>query len=431
VDTHGDQDVIIGEHVLDSHKGKQLVNMGRPVYIAVVRDQSQAVGHLIKAGADVNCVHPVHGDTCLLHASQNGYDECLQVLLKSKALKPTSHLTIDRKIFLGQGMPQWEEGGQCALMVAACNGRVEAVKLLLLRNDALEHWMTCSDTFGRTALQATFDSIALCKEGAKLDDFKAIARLLLQQKGVENIETELTSSIPDCAEAEERQRERILAVRARCLAAEQTRKDAERRRGLEAIAEHYAPLHPETMDVTAIHSASSGGTAIVSEPLPGVFSFPLLSADMCRKVWEELHHYESTACNNPAWDLPLRVRHDGNLGDLQDCGLQPLLDVVLASCRPILQQHMPDLGEVEAYHAFVTRNYEGREENATFKMHCDKVSAYAPATRCLVLMRHKVLQTDSFAMSVPGTAWCAAKKSELCLVLMRNQVLRLASCVWY
>lgn len=161
--------------------------------------------------------------------------------------------------------------------------------------------------------QATFDSIALCKEGAKLDDFKAIARLLLQQKGVENIETELTSSIPDCAEAEERQRERILAVRARCLAAEQTRKDAERRRGLEAIAEHYAPLHPETMDVTAIHSASSGGTAIVSEPLPGVFSFPLLSADMCRKVWEELHHYESTACNNPAWDLPLRVRHDGYL----------------------------------------------------------------------------------------------------------------------
>lgn len=134
------------------------------------------MGHLIKAGADVNCVHPVHGDTCLLHASQNGYDECLQVLLKSKALKPTSHLTIDRKIFLGQGMPQWEEGGQCALMVAACNGRVEAVKLLLLvrlscqpshmksqeltlrplrsqRNDALEHWMTCSDTFGRTALQ--------------------------------------------------------------------------------------------------------------------------------------------------------------------------------------------------------------------------------------------------------------------------------------
>ena len=33
---------------------------------------------------------------------------------------------------------------------------------------------------------------------------------------------------------------------------------------------------------------------------------------------------------------------------------------------------MPDVGAFECYHAFVTRNFVGRDQNATFKMHCDK-----------------------------------------------------------
>ena len=33
---------------------------------------------------------------------------------------------------------------------------------------------------------------------------------------------------------------------------------------------------------------------------------------------------------------------------------------------------MPEVGSFEVYHAFVTRNYVGRDENATFKIHRDK-----------------------------------------------------------
>ena len=53
------------------------------------------------------------------------------------------------------------------------------------------------------------------------------------------------------------------------------------------------------------------------EPFPGVWATPLLSPEFCAAVWEELHNFEATAKAQPDLRLPLRIRHDGNVGDLQ------------------------------------------------------------------------------------------------------------------
>lgn len=109
-----------------------------------------------------------------------------------------------------------------------------------------------------------------------------------------------------------------------------------------------------------------------SEPYPGIIYFDLLSETCCFQIWEELHRYEQLAIQQPEWGLPLNVRHDGNLGSLQDCGFGPLLEALNQICQPLVAKHLPNIGKFQIYHSFLTRNHVSRQENATFKVHCDK-----------------------------------------------------------
>lgn len=60
--------------------------------------------------ADPNWIHPVHGATCLLRASERGHVDCLRPLLDCSRRKGAVHRTVDRQIFLGQGLPQYDGG---------------------------------------------------------------------------------------------------------------------------------------------------------------------------------------------------------------------------------------------------------------------------------------------------------------------------------
>jgi hypothetical protein len=128
-------------------------------------------------------------------------------------------------------------------------------------------------------------------------------------------------------------------------------------RGLANVAAHYRPLHPEVYSwLLPPHALSTqaptfginsniscyllpdvpeAGTHSQSllEPYSGVFVFPLLAPWFCERIWSELHNYETNAQQSqhrtPADWLPLHVRHDGNMGNLQVHGLH-ILNVSLA-----------------------------------------------------------------------------------------------------
>jgi hypothetical protein len=113
----------------------------------------------------------------------------------------------------------------------------------------------------------------------------------------------------------------------------------------------------------------------VQEPLPGVLVLPLFSPEFCELLWQELHHYETCARDNPELKLPLDVRHDGNWGNLQQCGFQPLLDAVQELIQPLLKAKFPHFGRVRCHHAFLSRHSVERQRfdtAATFKTHRDK-----------------------------------------------------------
>lgn len=362
----------IVDKVLDSHKGKQLSNMGSPLYIACVCDQPCSVRFLLSQGSDPNYVHPDHGDSPLLHCCGNGYSDCLRILLADPGLHARDSCTVDRKIFLGQGLPQYEEGGRSPLQLCAVHARVDEMKLLLSTQDAA-HWLEQQDSFGRTVVKATLDQIALLAPGTqKQEDLLSVLRLLCEaiQQPLNDVLQQLPSS--EQAGKDEINRNRIL--RARCLQAQESRRAEQILQGKQAIARWYQPKHPELFSgsfqpaqlAEDMHSTSP------LEPHPGVFSFSLLSELCCAQIWDELHRYEAQACAHPEQGLPLTVRHDGNFGCLQECGFAALLEALQEVCEPFVKENLPQLGQFQIYHAFVTRNYVGRDENATFKMHCDK-----------------------------------------------------------
>ena len=149
--------------------------------------------------------------------------------------------------------------------------------------------------------------------------------------------------------------------------------------GLEQISKEYQPLFPEIYsnsitphNLTEIlqQAINSGDySKIFSEPVKeyGVYLVPLFSPSFCQKIFEEIEHYEKMASIK---SLPLFIRHDGNIGFLENCGFNPFFESILKILTPILQLIYSDLGKISCRHGFMTRNYLGREIH--LKKHRDK-----------------------------------------------------------
>jgi len=368
----GHKELIVVEETTDSHKGQQRSNLGTPLYVAAVLNMPEAVRTLLNLGDDPNFSHPEHSDSPVLHAAERAYDEVLGHLLSATGYDfVAAPLTVDRKTFLGQGVPQYEEGGLSPLALAARNSRLSTVRRLIEIPEARLAWLHRRDSFGRDLVEATCERIALTTREAVKDELKQIVRMLCATSGRDGAAA-LHDLVPPTDVATSHERRRMRELRARCLVAERAKEAEECKRGLAEIAQHYVPTHPRVYDATTPLKLAPDVPA-VNEPIPGVLAFPLLSEDCCKTLWEELHAYERAAAECPS--LPLHVRHDGNFGKLEEIGFLSALHAIEKAIAPILAERLPDLGDgdgFEVYHAFVTRNFVGRDSNATFKMHCDK-----------------------------------------------------------
>jgi len=191
--------------------------------------------------------------------------------------------------------------------------------------------------------------------------------------------------------------ERNRVLRSRYLAASQEEVLQERDRGLRACNDNYLTASRELH--TCVYNTSFVAEDILlpselltqipgvypldppphddalplpSPPLPSLpdtFTFPLLTETCCATLYAELIHYESTARDNPELQLPLHIRHDGNLGNLESCGFAAVLKAIENIWQPLLARFMPEKGNCEVYHAFLTQNWVAWD---AIKTHCDK-----------------------------------------------------------
>ena len=388
-------------------------NRGSPALIACELDYAQALANLVARGADVNYRHPAsHGGMPFLRCAEMGYNECLEVLLSVPDLD-VEVVTNEYKLVLGQKVPQYEAGGRNALLLAVESCRIDSVKLLLAHAKCRSRLLEAEDSFGRTPLKAAFQKAALkrTQDGMVVEEenpILVIAQLLCNALGQDFSEARAALAPVNAEDALAQWRERNVELRQRFLKKSHAEREENATRGREAVAVHYEKAglrkHPEvyassfpqaavlqprlvgdtqevtspdstaTMDGSRGQSGECGSLVVdgLKEPMPGVLHFPLLTEAHCAKLYDELQHYEATARAEPDLGLPLYVRHDGNFGALQDCGFAPLLQSVEEVLRKVVRQCLPSKGDCEVYHAFLTRNWVGREENATFKIHCDK-----------------------------------------------------------
>ncbi|CAN0101833.1 unnamed protein product, partial [Heterosigma akashiwo] len=365
---------------------------GNALLIACELDMPAAVAALLSLGANPNYVHPSkHGNTPLLRCAEMGYEDCLRSLLLSPGLD-LMQLTKEYKLVLGQNIPQYEAGGRSALILAAESGRLSSVKLLMQHHDG-ETLLSSEDSFGRSPLQAVFDKMATKAESsAAWRVLDTIAHELCIYSDLDPVMAR-KSMLPDKATALASERNRNRILRQRFLTTSIALKNEEQKSRLAAVSKFYgtkkhpevysSQIPPSAIGVLSNNTSGRGSTTTTRRndllPVPGTWTLPLLSPAFCAAVSDELQHYEQLARAAAAGGggegrLPLPLRHDGNLGALQDVGFAPLLAALGRLLGPLL----PRLGLVgpgaraEVHHAFVTRNWPGREENATFKVHRDR-----------------------------------------------------------
>ena len=371
-------------------------NYGSLLLVACEMNFVEGVKALIRRGANVNYRHPAsHGNCPLLRCAEMGYTECLQVLISHGSDIDVAVETKEYKLVLGQTFPQYEAGGRSALLLAIENCHPDVVRLLLTHLDCEHNLPKRKDSFGRTPLEAAFEIASmkdpltpihgvaieiariLCKE--MMSDFQEASKALMLEKSV----------------AMSRWRKRNIELRQRFLLASHLKRKNEREKSLAIIQERYSnaglrlhsdvyeskfPSHATALPTILLedleHDSSHGTEKMKGlnflEPTKDVFHFPLLKPDYCAKIYEELLRYEEVASARPELDLPYFVRHDGNFGSLEDCGFGPLLQAIEKEFVPLVKKPMPDKGECHVYHAFLKRDWVEREENSTFKIHCDK-----------------------------------------------------------
>ena len=177
-------------------------------------------------------------------------------------------LSREYKVVMGQAFPLFEAGGQTPLLLAALNGRSETVALLLsgaVPEEIRAGWLSQEDSFGRTALQALRDKLALCDEGPRCAAIrKALAEvhaMLCAAAGLDHAAGLL--QVPSREVAEQRKVAHNRTLRKRWLVADTRRKAASRKEGLAAVATHYTPRHPQVYSSTIAPSDLWHGGAIV------------------------------------------------------------------------------------------------------------------------------------------------------------------------
>mmetsp|Transcript_37620 Transcript_37620/g.58732 ORF Transcript_37620/g.58732 Transcript_37620/m.58732 type:complete len:557 (-) Transcript_37620:65-1735(-) len=357
-------------------------NRGSPLLIACECDLPAACRTLLRMRADANYRHPGgHGNSPLLRCAEVGYDKILEVLLSQPELNVSELTTKEYKLVLSQNIPQYEAGGRSALLLAVEATRPECVALLL-RHAASEILLKSRDSFGRTPLEAAFEVAATKPEGSQpRRDADEICYAVCKAAGLD-FESCRGKFLTDKETALARERKRQKELRRRFLTKSHLKRIGEVQRGLAAVNAGYTQLrlYPEIFvpdfpeDTLLINGKNQHEqwSKWLQEPVPGTFSFPLLTREHCSKIYNELMHYEKIAQSRPELGLPLYVRHDGNMGQLESCGFDPILRAIEAVWRPLVKHLWPSKGDCELYHAFLTRNWVGRDENATFKIHCDK-----------------------------------------------------------
>lgn len=146
------------------------------------------------------------------------------------------------------------------------------------------------------------------------------------------------------------------------------------------IIANYQPLHKELYSVhatnffvpsflKAIHeNTEESFRSIISEPVPGIFTFEMLQPEFCRLLLEEVEHFEKWVSDNKVTIMhPNAMNKYGAV--LDDFGLETMLDKLMHDfVLPISKVFFPDVGgsTLDSHHGFVVEYGIDREANLGF-----------------------------------------------------------------
>ena len=350
-------------------------NLGSPIYYACVLGLDEVIECLLQSGCDPDYRHP-SGDTAILHCVEQGYDDCLSIFL-SHGSNFTQHTTENRQFSLGQNVKISQEGGLNPLGLAIKNLRMDIIELLLEHPNSQE-LVSQNNQFGRNAKEQVIDFIQVSEKKSRRSlELNKILDLLNKSQ------PHIHANVNSAQKVKDQEKQKNQIIREACVKVEQENRQKLINDGLQLIEKNYKKLHPNVYNIKPSsegHASSTVHIEHIGSPDNAVGSYFLMEPDMCQMVLEEILNYENKAIQNIEDTLPLHVRHDGNLGELQNCGFKPIFEYMVKQSIPAFKEiinkdyeHLDEnniLERLDITHAFLTRNHPFAEK--TFKIHQDK-----------------------------------------------------------
>jgi len=143
----------------------------------------------------------------------------------------------------------------------------------------------------------------------------------------------------------------------------------------------YKPIHPELFDTkqgwlecwfapTYLAAIKKGTTdairAILTEEIPGVYSFEMFNLGFCQMLMDEVENYDKS---NLPKHRPNTMNNYGLV--LNNIGMEPMFDLLLDYVRPLTRVLYPQFGgeSLDHHHTFVVQYKIG--EDLSLDMHTD------------------------------------------------------------
>ncbi|KAG9449008.1 hypothetical protein H6P81_008973 [Aristolochia fimbriata] len=156
----------------------------------------------------------------------------------------------------------------------------------------------------------------------------------------------------------------------------------------EKIISHYQPLHvelytmhPASFFIPSFIKAVSGNTeesfrSIISEPSPGVYTFPMLQPSFCELLLSEVENFEKWVDMSK-----FRIMRPNTMNKygavLDDFGLEAMLDKLMEEfICPISKVFYPEVGgsSLDSHHGFVVEYGQNRDVDVGFHVDDSEVT---------------------------------------------------------
>lgn len=340
-------------HEIFIKNGNYNTNMGSPLYISCINYNEIFVDFLLKNNADYKYkyVSSNYISSPLIHCAKLGYNNIIDIFIKYNKIDYKTRTEATYYV-LTKGINIYEYGGYNLLFICIEEDNFDLFKKLV-NTKYKNEWIKEKDVLGYTIID-----LLNIKKNDNSKYIKYMELLDINAEQGNNIKEDIKINI-----LEYNNRMKKICEENSLVIKEKYIKNRQ-----ENISKFYTPQHKYLTDNTFSFKIDINNMT-VNKNYDILFINDLLNVKDCLDIKDEIINYKIINEENPQYNLPYFIRHDGNLAELSYYNYNKLINEFLKIINILIKKNYPNAKEQILSQSFLIYNNINRKQN--FKIHKD------------------------------------------------------------